>query len=269
MNPSRAYDELDTLERLARGGSLIHRLDARTKILVTGAYLLCLLSVPVHDLPVLLGMAVFPVFWTVWSGINASFLLKRACLTLPFAVLIGIFNPLFDTSPAMRLGAWTVTGGWISFASIVLRAVLAAWAALLLLTTTGFFSLCRGLRQMKVPAVFTTQLLFVFRYIFVIAEEAMRMLRARALRNPQRRRETLGHWSSLVGTLLLRSFERAERLHQALLSRGFTGEFRIRGREWFAWRDALFLLLVLGLLLVLRFGHPAERIGRAFETFAS
>ena len=72
--------------------------------------------------------------------------------------------------------------GWISFASILLRFTLTVTAALTLIATTSFTGICMALEKMGCPRVFALQLLFLYRYLFVLVDEASRLIRARALR---------------------------------------------------------------------------------------
>ena len=84
---------------------------------------------------------------------------------------------------------------------------------------------------------------FLYRYLFVLTEEAMRMRQARDCRRVGRApfRDELKVVSSMLGTLLIRSFERAERMHQAMLSRAYFGDFRVFSPRKFTWRDLAFL----------------------------
>jgi cobalt/nickel transport system permease protein len=162
-------------------------------------------------------------------------------LAAPFAVMVGLFNPLLDRAPMLALGDTTIAGGWVSFASILLRFALTVSAALVLVACTGMHTLCAALGRLGVPRVFTAQLLFLFRYAFVLGDEAARMTTARALRAGGRS-ATLASYGPLVGHLLLRAFERAQRVHLAMTARGYDGELRsLRELRWSA-RDTRFVL---------------------------
>lgn len=265
MNPARAYDELNAMERMARGDSPVHQFDARIKIIVAGVFLALLLSVGPFDLPGLLTMAVYPLIMTLWARIPPLFMLKRALWVLPFVVFIGVFNPVFNREPAFYIGSWAISSGWVSFTAIIFRGIIAVWAALLLLTTTGFNEICLALNRLKVPPLLTTQFLFVFRYLFVLIDESLHMLHARSLRNGGRKKTSLRDWSSFVGTLLLRSLDRAKRLHQALLARGFDGEFKTCCPSMISSRDISFLFVSIILICLIRFGDLANRIGALLE----
>jgi cobalt/nickel transport system permease protein len=71
----------------------------------------------------------------------------------------------------------TVSGGWVSFFSVMLKFLLTITSALLLIATTSFPGICRALRKFGIPDIFISQLLFLYRYIFVLVEEAMKVVR--------------------------------------------------------------------------------------------
>ena len=152
---------LDAMERTARMQSPLHRTDARAKLLVTVVFLVTMLSVPPYRLPELLLFFVFPIFTCAMGGLRYGPIFRRSLVVLPFVAFIGVFNLFYDREPVFRVGALVVTAGWISFLSIILRGLLSVQALLVLIGSTGYYRLCRSLQQLGVPAVFTTQLLFV------------------------------------------------------------------------------------------------------------
>ena len=95
---------------------------------------------------------------------------------------------------------------------------------------------------LKVPRVLTLQCLLLYRYIFVLASEIARMHKAWKLRSFSSGHIPLKILGSLAGHSLLRSFDRAERIHMAMLGRGFTGEINLSQRLTFRGPDLLFVL---------------------------
>jgi cobalt/nickel transport system permease protein len=87
---------------------------------------------------------------------------------------------------------------------------------------------------------------FLYRYVFVLADEVERMRHARDSRRVGRAgmRAELKLLGSMLGTLMVRSFERADHMYQAMLSRGFSGEFPVAAPRRFTWRDLVFTLIV-------------------------
>jgi cobalt/nickel transport system permease protein len=133
-----------------------------------------------------------------------------------------------------------------------------------LAATTGFPAICRALGRLGMPQVFVQQLQFMYRYLFVLFEEAERMVRARELRSFRNRGMGIGPLSSMVGHLLLRTWERAERIHMAMLCRGFSGEAATLPAGGLKRADLLFLLGWITLFLLLRLYNIPRILGGFF-----
>jgi cobalt/nickel transport system permease protein len=165
-----------------------------------------------------------------------------------------------DREP-VRLGTGTaIAGGWFSLVSILLRAVLCVAAAMALVATTGIGRLAHGLRQLGVPRIAVTQLLFLYRYAFLLGSNVQTMSRARELRGGGRPLQ-LAAYGPLVGHLLLRTLDRAERIHQAMCCRGFRGDVPVGGESRFGGSDWMFLVGWCGFLALVRGGWFVGRLG--------
>jgi cobalt/nickel transport system permease protein len=250
------------LDLLAMGESSIHRLDPRAKVLTTLVYILCVVSFGRYELAAMLPFLLYPVVLLSLADLPAGYIARKAAVVIPFAVMVGLFNPFFDRQVVMQLGSLDVWGGWVSCASIVVRALLTAGAAIVLVAVTGFPALCAALERLGMPRVFAVQLLFLHRYIFVLTDEGGRVARARQLRSCGNKGLGLHHFGSLVGHLLLRTWERAERIHLAMLARGFTGELHTRRQGHFGGREFAFLLGWSSLFVFLRFNNLPQLLGR-------
>jgi len=174
---------------------------------------------------------------------------------------VGVFNPLLDRETLVTIGGLAVSGGWVSYLSILVRFFLTTIAALVLIATTSFAGVCRALGRLGMPDVLVTQLLLLYRYIFVLGGETMRMARARALRSFGRRGMGMGVYTQILGHLLLRTYARARRVYDAMLARAFDGEVRLQGALHFGVRDALFVLGWSAAFLFFRFFNVPLAIG--------
>jgi len=224
MGLDTALHEIRRLDDLAAQDTPLHRLDARAKVLATLFFLISMLSLGRYEVSRLLPFAAFPLILAVQGGVPLGLLLRRAALALPFVLFVGIFNPLIDRTVQLTLGPLAVTGGMLSLTSIVLRSLLAVTTGLVLVAVTGFDQLCRALGRLGMPTALLVQLQFLYRYLFVLADEALRMLHARVQRNAKSMRPDLREYRALLGSLLLRTLDRAGRVHQAMLCRGFDGQ---------------------------------------------
>ena len=249
------------LETLACQETFIHRLDPRAKLFTTIVFIVVVVSFPKYAILSLLPFIVYPVSVAALGNVPARYLAKKILIAAPFAFFIGIFNPLFDREIMLHLGPLAISGGWVSFASIMLKFVLTVSAALLLVAVTGFHQVCLALQKLGLPKALVLQLLFLYRYLFVLADEAASMVRARALRSFQGRGLDFRAYSSMLGHLLLRTLDRAQRLHLAMLSRGFDGEIRQFRRLHFTARDAAFLSVWTACFFLLRYYNLPHLLG--------
>ena len=222
-----AFFDIGYLDTLSGQETFIHRLDPRAKLVTTLIFIIVVVSFDRHEISALIPFLIYPIVLMTVGNLPLNFLLKKLLLVAPFALLVGIFNPILDREILYHLGPLGISGGWVSFFSILIRFVLSVGAALILIASTGFNAVCMALEKMGTPRIFTVQLLFMYRYLYVLIEEAVRMARARSLRSFNGEGMGIKVFSFLVGNLLLRTLDRAQRIHLAMFCRGFDGEIRL------------------------------------------
>lgn len=232
---------LGWLDQFSRGDTSVHRVDPRAKVLATLVFLVCVVSLGPYDLIALAPFSLYPIALASESGMPARELAKRLAAVAPFAVLVGAFNPIIDTEIVARVGTLAISGGFLSWLSIIARFLLTTSAALILIATTGMTGVCAGLERLGLPSILATQLLLLYRYIFVLAEEVMRLGRARDLRSFAGKGLGPRTYASIIGHLLLRTLARAQRVYDAMQCRGFDGTIRTKRRLVMQTRDWLFL----------------------------
>jgi cobalt/nickel transport system permease protein len=260
--------DLRLLDRLSYGDTAVHRLDPRAKVVVTLFFIVSVVSFGKYELSALFPFFLYPAALIALGNLPSLFLVRKTALVLPFAVVIGMFNPILDRQILLHLGPLAISGGWISCASIIVRAALTVSAAFTLVTVTGFPAICTALERLGMPRTFAVQLMFLYRYIFVLVEEGKRMSRARELRTFGGRGLGMKNFGSLIGHLLLRTWERAERIHRAMLARGFTGEFHVTKAFRFGAREYVFLLGWSALFLLFRLENIPRILGTLIMRFS-
>lgn len=256
-----AFFNLGRLDRLSYQETIIHRLDPRVKVLATMFFIIVVVSYHKYAVIDLVPFLFYPVLLMTLGDIPVPFILKKVLMVSPFAVFVGIFNPFFDGRPLAVIGGVSLSGGWVSFASMLMKFSLTISAALVLIATTSFPGVCRALRRLGFPALFISQLLFLYRYLFVLLEETMRVVRARDLRSFGRRGTGLDVLARIVTALFLRTVERAERIYRSMLSRGFRGELPVQQERSLRMADILFALVVFILVLYVRLVPVAAMVG--------
>jgi cobalt/nickel transport system permease protein len=251
MDFDKAYFNLGYLDTLSYRDSIIHRLDPRLKLLFTLAFIMTVVSFSKYALSELFPFFLFPVLVLSLADIPAGFLVRKIVIVSPFAFFIAVFNPLLDTATFVNIGSTEISAGWVSFISIMIKFVLTVSAGLLLIATTSFPDVCRALQRLGIPEIFVLQLLFIYRYIFVLIEEAMKVKRARDVRSFGSRGLGIRSFVSLIGAFFIRTIERSERIYQAMLSRGFQG--RIETSRIFRVSATDIFLLAAGLSTLILF----------------
>jgi cobalt/nickel transport system permease protein len=237
------------------GSSPANRLDPRACWVVTFAFVVAVTSFGKYEVSRLSPFFLYPVAMAAYYRISLRGLLARVIWAMPFVLLVGLFNPFFDRHVFLDIAGFKLSGGWVSFISITTRSFLAVTSAALLVLIMPFERLCMGLEKLWVPRVLVTQLQMLHRYLSLLRGEALRMVRAHDLRisgrKPKIRLATAG---SMIGLLLLRALSRAERVHRAMLVRGFDGEVRmIQPLRFRLSRDGLFILSWFSFFIVARF----------------
>jgi cobalt/nickel transport system permease protein len=255
---------LGRMDELARLDTPVHRLDARAKIIATIVFLVAVMSFPRHAIAPLIPFFLFPVALMNMGRIPPAMILRNLLIASPFAIVIGIFNPLLDREPVLMLGSLTITGGWISFFSILLRFALTVSAALTLVAVTGLHRLGAGLEQLGAPRAFVQQLFFLYRYLFVVVDEGATMVRAVQMRSPGLRALPLRTFGTLTGNLLLRSMDRAGRIHCAMVARGYDGTMPAPRSSTVTIRDICFVTAWVAFFIVARIWNLPAWLGSLF-----
>jgi cobalt/nickel transport system permease protein len=187
------------------------------------------------------------------------FVAKHLLIVSPFVVFVAILNPLYDAHPVLvRVGdqAFWVRGGVLSCASICGKFVLTVSVLIALVSTTRFSDLLHALAWFRLPRLFIMELSFLYRYLFLLVEQAMCMKRARDSRGVGAGRLgwRLKSTGGIIGSLFVRTLERGERIYAAMASRGFDGTVRTLRHLHMHASDYVFLIGGLAFVAVLRFG---------------
>jgi len=245
------------LDQYSDRDSIIHRLDPRTKLITTLFFILAVVLTPPDRWQAFALYFFLVATLILLSKVPALYVLKRSLVIMPFVVLIAIFIPFFkegEVAGSYNIWLWQVTvtySGLQVFWNILAKAWLSILSLILLTSTTRFSHLLKSLEQLRMPRVMVMILSFMYRYLFVLVDELMRMRQARDSRNFGGGRwwqiRTIGN---MIGTLFIRSYERGERVYAAMMARGFDGQTRTLESLNFRQLDAFFGIS-LGLVLIL------------------
>lgn len=190
-------------------------------IMLLAMFILFVVSVPKFDIPGVIAFGAFPLLMVTATGIPLRPVARRLAVTSPFILFMAAGNLLLDRTAAGTIAGFTVTGGMASAAVIVLKALVTLAALLSFMALMPFHRFGTALRSLGVPEVFVTQLLLVYRYSFLLSEEAAMMQKARDLRAFNGRGKGPLVTAALIGSLLIRTTSRAGRIYMAMNARGF------------------------------------------------
>jgi len=217
------------VDRFSQGDSPVHRLDARVKLAAVIAYTIVLISFNQYVVAALAPLTIAPLAMLWFGRVPVWFALRRVLLLCPFIAMLCLLSPLYDRGlQHVAFGPWRldVTGGWLTATSIAVKFTLGLLALTVLTCTTPFPLLLEAMRKLRLPKLLVMQLGFLYRYIFVLIDQALRIRRGRdfrgAARAPTRRR--LSAVGGMIGSLFVRTIERSERIYVAMCARGYSGE---------------------------------------------
>lgn len=214
-------------EQFATGNSIIHGLDPRVKIIIVALFsvIVAISSRFLALLPALaislflVAIAKLPIKKVFYRLLLVNGLILFLWFVLPFTYK---GEGLFAIGPFIATKEGILLAGQITIKS---NSILLTMIALL--STTPIFSLAHAMGQLHFPDKMTHLFLFTFRYIHVIYKEYRRLTNAMKMRGfvPRTNMHTYKSYAYLVGMLLVRSYDRAERIHNAMRCRGFNNRY--------------------------------------------
>lgn len=228
--------------------------------MLTLAFIFSALLTPAGRWDVFALLALFLAAALISSRLSPKLVFGRSLLALPFvlAAVPVLFNRPGEALFSLPVLGWTATNeGLETVVSIFARSWLSVLAATLLTATTQPEQILRALSWFRLPAVLVATIAFMWRYVFVIVEEAQRMMRARESRSARVSSTAGGRltWrarvaGNMVGSLFLRTLDRSERVYVAMQARGYDGTLRSLQRLNWRRADVSTVLACTGLLML-------------------
>jgi cobalt/nickel transport system permease protein len=200
----------------------------------------------------------------ILGQVGVWFLIVRSFIALPFALMAFsiVFTLPGSEIAVVKLGKWMLVAsdaGLIRFFSVLARSLISVQAAILLTLTTTFTDITHGMRHLRVPVTLVQIIAFMGRYLSLLMDQAIKLIRAREARSAQVLEMKPGRtiaWrasvaGNMIGQLFVRSLARSDRIYMAMLARGFDGRFltvnihEVRRADWFAASAVLLALIAI------------------------
>ena len=215
--------KIDSIEQIGTNKSTIH---VGVKLLVTILFLFCMLSCKLEHIGQLLLYFIYPILGSALASVSYWHLFKNSLFVLPFVLFIGIFNLLLNQTIQFYIYDIPITQGFIQFFAIIIRGLLSVQSVILLIETSGFYNICRSMQRITFIALFVNLLLFIYRYIYVIVQESLSITMACRSRGYGKRSFSMKIYATIVLQLLIKSFDKSDQIHKAMLSRGYNGTIK-------------------------------------------
>ena len=255
----------DVFDRYHDTKSFIHRLDPRVKAVVTVAFILSNALLP-DGAWLAFGFSwLFLLFVNSFSNLGIGFTFKRSFVALPFALVAVtvLFSIPGKAITMFHFLMWNLTVtdmGLLRFMTILVRSWLSVQMAIMLVSVARFPDIVHALEHLRVPAILTTIIAFLYRYLFVLVDEVFRLLRAREARSAAVVGARSGGgvmWragiaGNMAGQLFLRSYERSDRVYNSMLARGYSGHLMTINPHELRRVDYVTMALAIMIILLLQ-----------------
>ncbi|KNX39099.1 cobalt ABC transporter permease [Luteipulveratus halotolerans] len=238
--PARGADAL-----LVRRASVVHRLPAQAKLVALLAFVVVVVATPASAWPAFVAYAGLLAAVVVIARLPLATVARRMLVETPF-VVFALLMPFVASGPQVDvLGLSVSRSGLVGGALLLAKATLGVVAAIVLAATTESRDMLVGLEKLRLPTVLVSIIAFAVRYLAIASDDLERARIARLARGGSgRRASALKAVAGTAGSTFVRTYERGERVHRAMLARGLDGPMPVlSGRTTTAteWRTAFAL----------------------------
>jgi cobalt/nickel transport system permease protein len=233
--------------------SFVHQLDPRIKIIGLFSFILIIVSEPRGNIFPFLFYGLIIILLVAASRVPVGFILGRCLAVSPFILLAAAFYPLSSMITGGAGDTGTGSHEYMVAVSIILKAFSAIILLTILVSTSKFNDLLGGLRRLKMPGMVCIVLALMYRYIFILTDEALKTGIARESRTPGKLRlNKFRVYGNQFAMIFLRSMDRSQMIYHSMLSRGFTGQFPGMPQNKITAGEAALLTLFIVILLAVR-----------------
>lgn len=198
----------------------MNRLNPLVKLFVVMFYIAFTMGTDKYNIVRIILLASVPLVLFIIADLEVRDTIRRLKIVLPVVILIGLANLIIDDGMFL-IGKVEIRAGLVSMITLILKGIYAVIIAYVFIATTSIEKLCRALRKIHVPNIIVTQIMLTYRYIGILLEEVNKVVTAYSLRAPGQKGINIKVWGSLLGQLLLRTFDRAEEIYVSMKLRGY------------------------------------------------
>ena len=241
-------------ERFSKGDSHIHNIDPRVRIL--GAVIYSVIIAVTGKIELALAGLIAGMFFILLARLSAKHVLYRLLIVNIFILMLWLILPFsYPGNMIFRIGSLVMTRQGIQYAlMITVKCNAIILINISLLSTCGIFNLVHALDHLRFPNRFIHLLFFIYRYAHVMQYEYYRLRDTLKIRGfkPRTSVNTYRTYGAIIGTLMIRGYERSEQIHKAMICRGFKGHYWLL--DHFSWKISDMVaacMMALGAILLL------------------
>lgn len=261
---SNAIKEVHFVDDMANENKVLNKIHPFVKLAITIMYIILLTSINKYNLITTLTMGIYLWLVSLVGEISITRCFKRLKIIFLLLIVLGIANPILDRNIITYVGIIPITTGMISMLTLILKGFFTVIASYFLITTTSIESICYALSIVHIPNILITIIMLIYRYIIVFLKEVERIWTAYHMRAPNQKGVNFKAWGSMIGSLMIRSIDKAQTVYQAMELRGFNPETFFVKEQKFNKNDCIFLSLEILLLIIIRWIPLFELIGNIF-----
>lgn len=259
-----AIYQVHLMDNKTNNNTFLNQVHPLVKLLITVIYIVLLTSINKYNLTTTLAMSIYLIIVSIIGDLSIKNCIKRLKPVLLLLIVIGIANPILDRVVITYIGIIPITTGMVSMLTLVLKGIFAIISSYFLIVTTGIENICYALKKMHIPNILITVFMLIYRYIIVFLKEVQRIWIAYSLRAPKQRGVNFKVWGSMIGSLMIRSIDKAQIVYESMELRGFSPDtFWVKEQKLD--RNSIgYLSFGILLLSIIRFIPIFEMVGNIF-----
>lgn len=216
-----AIYEIHHMDNIANSNRFLNRIHPLVKLLITSFFIIMLTSINKYNLVKVLSMSIFLIVVSIISDLSIMHAVKKFKFIFILLFLIGIANPILDRSVYLYIGNFPITLGMMSMITLFLKGSFAVISSYFLIATTSIENICYALKLIHIPNVIVTIVMLIYRYMIVFLKELQRIWLAYSLRAPKQKGFHIKSWGSMIGSLMIKSIDKAQIVYESMELRGF------------------------------------------------
>ena len=259
-----AIYQVHYIDNNSNNNNILNKIHPLVKLIISVIYILFLTSINKYNLTITLAMSIYLIVVSIIGDLSIKNCIKRLKIVLFFLIIIGIANPILDRQVVTSIGIIPITTGMISALTLILKGIFAIISSYFLIVTTGVENICYALKKLHIPNILITIFMLIYRYIIVLLKEVQKIWIAYSLRAPKQKGIHFKAWGSMIGSLMIRSIDKAEVIYQAMELRGFSPDNFFMKNQKIDRTSIIYFMAGLLLLLIIRFIPIFDLIGNVF-----